>query len=82
MPTIGFFAAIVVVLGTGRSIMLPPIVGGAIGLLWLLSLPLSVALAFVFPTIKELRIASAINAIPLVFAILLGMFFWMGGIDS
>ena len=82
MPTIVLLAAIVAVISTGRSADLPPFVGGLIGILVLLSFPVSVALAFVFPTIKELRLASAINAIPLIFAILLGLLFWMAGIES
>lgn len=82
LPTLVTLAAIGVAIATGWRFEMPSYVASSIGVLVLFSFPVSVALAFVFPTARELKLASAINAIPLILAIMWGLFFWLVGIDS
>jgi hypothetical protein len=82
IPTLFSLAAIAVVIATGWRIETPPLVAGTIAVLVLFSFPVSLALALVFPTIREFRLASAINAIPIILAIMWGLLFWVVGIDS
>ena len=78
IPTILLFVGIAVWTVSGWSTGIPPYLGAA----WLLSFVVSIALIFVFPNAKEWRIAAGINSIPFVLLLLLGIFFWVAGIDS
>ena len=82
VPTLLALVTIAVGIVSGFRFAFPQFAIGTVAILVLLSFPVSVALAFVFPTIKELKLASAINAIPLILAIMWGLFFWLVGIDS
>lgn len=52
------------------------------GFIPLLGFVISVALIFVFPNSKEWKVAAAINAVPLVLVLLLGLFFWVIGYNG
>jgi len=82
LPTLLTLAALAIAITTGWRLDLPPLVTGSIGVLVLFSFPICFALALVFPNARELRLASAINTIPLILAILWGLLFWLAGIDS
>lgn len=71
-------ASILYMIVSGRSPLLPFWLGASA----LLSFVISVALIFVCPNVKEWRIVAAINAVPFALLFLLGMFFWLGGVDS
>jgi len=53
-----------------------------IGLMPLYCFVISAALILVFPNKKEWKVAAAINAVPLVAVLLLGILFWLVGYNG
>ena len=80
VPSILISVGVVVGIITNQNLRLG--IDPLIGLMPLYCFVISAALILVFPNKKEWKVAAAINAVPLVAVLLLGILFWLVGYNG